>query len=114
MPDILASLMHQGVRSRDLVAQDGIRIRAAATAPSVRGHEARLECREPAALHLKATLANADDPELSAVQQAARAAAARAFQQRVEDASSTVVELQRRASPRPTRPEHRRRMPTHA
>ena len=99
MTDILASLMHKGVLSLDLVAQDGIRIRAAATAPSFRGHESLLECREQAALHLKATLANADDPELSAVQKAARAAAARDFQQRVEEAISTVVELQKTRKP---------------
>lgn len=36
MTDILASLTHKGVLSLDLVAQDGIRIRAAATAPSFR------------------------------------------------------------------------------
>ena len=95
----LASLMHKGVLSLDLVAQDGIRIRAAATAPSFRGHESLLECREQAALHLKAMLANADDPELSAVQKAARAAAARDFQQRVEEAISTVVELQKTRKP---------------
>ena len=99
MTDILASLMHKGVLSLDLVAQDGIRIRAAATAPSFRGHESLLECREQAALHLKATLANADDPELSAVQKAARAAAARDFQKRVEEAISTVVELQKTRKP---------------
>jgi len=99
MTDILASLMHKGVLSLDLVAQDGIRIRAAATAPSFRGHESLLECREQAALHLKATLANADDPELSAVQKAAREAAARDFQQRVEAAISTVVELQKTRKP---------------
>jgi len=62
MTDILASLMHKGVLSLELVAQDGIRIRAAATAPSFRRLASLLECREQAALHLKATLANADDP----------------------------------------------------
>lgn len=58
MTDILASLMHKGVLSLAVVAQDGIRIRAAATAPSFRRLESLLECREPAALHFKATLAN--------------------------------------------------------
>jgi transposase len=51
MTDILASLMHKGVLSLELVAQDGIRIRAAATAPSFRRYESLLECREQAALH---------------------------------------------------------------
>ena len=105
MTDILGSLLHKGVLSLDLVAQDGMRIRAAATAPSFRGLESLLECREQAALHLKATLANADDPELSAGQKAAREAAARDFQQRVEEAISTVAELQktRRPSEKPAR-----------
>ncbi len=59
MTDILASLVHKGVLSLDVVAQDGIRIRAAATAPSFRRLESLLECREQAALHLKAVLAQA-------------------------------------------------------
>ncbi|MCX5744774.1 MAG: transposase [Proteobacteria bacterium] len=99
MTDILGSLMHRDVLSLDLVAQDGMRIRAAATAPSFRGIESLLECREQAAVHLKATLANADDPEVSAGQKAAREAAARDFQQRVEAAISTVVELQKTRKP---------------
>jgi hypothetical protein len=102
---ILASLMHKGVLSLDLVAQDGIRIRAAATAPSFRGIESLLECRAQAALHLEATLANADDPELTHGQKAAREAAARDFQRRVEEAMSTVEELQntRKPSDKPAR-----------
>jgi transposase len=105
MTDVLASLMHKGVLSLDLVAQDGIRIRAAATAPSFRRYESLLECREQAALHLKAILAQADDPEITRAQQAAREAGARDFQRRVEEAISTVTELQktRRPSDKPAR-----------
>ena len=105
MTDILASLLHKGVLSLELVAQDGIRIRAAATAPSFRGQASLLECREQAALHLKAVLAQADDPQVSRRQQAAREAAARDFQRRVEEAISTVAELQqkRRPSAKPAR-----------
>jgi transposase len=94
MTDILAALMHKGVLSLDLVAQDGIRIRAAAGAPSFRKAPSLGECREQAALHLKAVLAQADDPEVSAAQHAARAAGARDFQARVEAAIATVGELQ--------------------
>lgn len=65
MTDILASLMHKGVLSLELVAQDGMRVRADATAPSFRSYGSLLECREQAALHLKAVLAQADDPELT-------------------------------------------------
>lgn len=99
MTDVLASLMYKGVLSLDLVAQDGIRIRAAATAPSFRSYGSLLECRAQAALHLKATLAQADDPEISGAQQAAREAAARDFQRRVEEAIATVAELQKTRKP---------------
>lgn len=99
MTDILAALMHKGVLSLALVAQDGIRIRAAARAPSFRRTPSLLECREQAALHLKAVLAQADDPALTHAQQAARAAAARDFQARVEAAITTVTELQRTRKP---------------
>ena len=105
MTDILAALLHKGVLSLELVAQDGMRIRAAASAPSFRRHESLLECREQAVLHLEAVLAQADDPELTRARQAAREAGARDFQRRVEAAISTVVELQqtRRPSDKPAR-----------
>jgi transposase len=99
MTDILAALMHKGVLSLDLVAQDGMRVRAAATAPSFRRLASLLECREQATLHLKATLAQADDPELTRAQHAAREAAARDYQRRVEEAITTVVELQKTRKP---------------
>ena len=99
MTDILASLIHKGVLSLDLVAQDGVRIRAAASAPSFRRYDSLLECREQAALHLKAVLAQADDPEITRAQQAAREAAAHDFQQRVDEAISTVTELQKTRKP---------------
>jgi transposase len=63
MTDILAALIHKGVLSLDLVAQDGMRVRASASAPSFRRHESLLACREQAALHLKAVLAQADAPQ---------------------------------------------------
>jgi hypothetical protein len=84
MTDILGSLLHKGVLSLDVVAQDGIRIRAAATAPSFRRYESLMECREQAALHLKAVLAQTDDPELTRAQHAA---------------ISTVMELQKTRKP---------------
>lgn len=96
MTDVLASLMHKGVLSLRLVAQDGIRVRAWASAPSLRSYGSVLACRQQAALHLKAVLAAADDPETSVVQKAAREAAARDFQRRVEEAITTVNDLQKR------------------
>ena len=62
MTDVLATLMHKGLLSLDVVSQDGTRTRAAASAPSFRTYGSLLECREQAALHLKAVLAAADDP----------------------------------------------------
>jgi len=98
MTDVLAALTHAGVLSLRLVAQDGMRVRAAASAPSFRSEESLLECREQAALHLKAVLAQADDPELSRAQQAARERGARDFQRRIEDAISTVTSLEEKRS----------------
>lgn len=98
MTNILATLMNQGLLSLALVAQDGTRIRAAATAPSFRTYGSLLRCREQARLHIKAVLAAADDPEYTRAQHVARAAAARQYQERVEAAITTVMELQEHRS----------------
>jgi len=98
MTDILATLMSQGLLSLAVVAQDGTRVRAAAAAPSFRSYGSLLQCREQATLHLKAVLAAADDPEYTRAQHAARAAAAKDYQERVEAAIATVTELQKRRS----------------
>lgn len=99
LTDVLASLMEKGLLSLSLVAQDGTRTRAAATAPSFRTYGSLLECREQAALHLKAVLASAENPQYTRGQHAARAAEARDFQTRVESAIATVNELQKTRSP---------------
>jgi len=49
-----------------------------------------------------ANCAQADDPEITAAQQAAREAGARDFQRRVEEAISTVAELQKTRKPSST------------
>ena len=95
MTEVLAVLLQQGLITLETVAQDGTRTRAAASAPSFRSYGSLLECREQAALHLKAVLAAADDPEYTRAQHAARAAAAKDYQDRVEAAIQTVGELQR-------------------
>lgn len=94
MTDVLATLLHKGLLTLDQVAQDGTRIRASASAPSFRRHASLLECRDQAALHLKAVLAQIDEEEMTTAQRAARQAAAQDFQRRVEEAIATVVELQ--------------------
>jgi transposase len=105
LTDILAALMEQGVLSLETVAVDGMRVRAAASAPSFR-REASLEAlREQAALHLRAVLADNDDPALTARHKAVREAKARDFAARVEAALSTVhvLEENRRSSQKPPR-----------
>jgi transposase len=99
MTDILAALMHRGVLSLELVAQDGMRVRADAGAPSFRTLGSLEECREHAALHLKAVLAQANDAETIREQKARQEAAARDFQRRVEEAISTVQKLQETRKP---------------
>ena len=91
--DVLASLLHKGLLLLDRVAQDGTRVRASASAPSFRREASLLECREQAALHVRAVFAEADDPAVTFGEQRAREAAALDYQRRVEDALVTVREL---------------------
>ena len=100
MTDVLATLMHKGLLSLEVVAQDGTRTRAAASAPSFRTYGSLLECREQAALHLMAVLAAADDPEYTAAQHARREAAAKDYQARVDAAIDTVKQLQAERGPK--------------
>jgi transposase len=92
MTDVLAVLLHKGLVSLDRVAQDGTRVRANASAPSFRREATLLDCREQAALHVKAVLAD-PDPEASEAERLARIAAALDYQKRVESAISTVQTL---------------------
>jgi transposase len=99
--DVLASLMHKGLVSLDLVAQDGTRVRASASPPSFRREASLMACREQAALHVKAVFAEADDPSVSEREKRAREAAALEFQRRVEAAIDTVRELQSQGKDEP-------------
>jgi transposase len=99
--DVLASLMNKGLLCLDLVAQDGTRIRASASAPSFRRPASLLECREQAALHVKAVFAEASDPNATANEKRAREAAALDYQQRVEAAIDTAKELQAEGKDKP-------------
>ena len=96
--DVVSQLMHRGLIALALLGQDGTRVRAAAGAPSFRTYGSLLECREQAALHLRAVLAQADDPTLSRAQKARREAAARDFAARVE-AAIAACKAQREAHP---------------
>lgn len=96
--DVVAQLMHRGLIDLAVLAQDGTRVRAAAGAASFRSFGSLLECREQAALHLKAVLAEAQDPTLTRVEKARRESAARDFQRRVEEAIG-ACRAQREAHP---------------
>jgi transposase len=103
LSQILGALMHKGVLSFELVALDGMRVRASASSPSFRTALSLAACREQAALHVKAVLAQADDPELTKAQKAVRESKARDFQRRVDEAVATVESLAKRPAP-PLRP----------
>jgi transposase len=94
--DVLGVLVHRGLVSLELVAQDGTRVRASASAPSFRRETSLEECREQAALHLKAVLADADNPEVDAREQKVREAKARDFERRVNEAIDVVREMRER------------------
>jgi transposase len=91
--NVLASLMHKGLLSLSLVAQDGTRIRASASAPSFRRLASLEQCLEQAKLHVKAVLSEGDDPEVSERVRQARAAAALDHEKRVNEAIATVKQL---------------------
>lgn len=93
LTNVLGALMHKQLISLELVAQDGMRVRASASAPSFRRAPSLEECREQAALHLKAVLSEADDPSMSAVAQHAREVAARDYARRVDEAINVVRDL---------------------
>jgi transposase len=92
MTDVLGVLLHKSLVSLDRVAQDGTRVRASASAPSFRREATLLDCREQAALHVKAVLAD-PDPEATEAEALARIAAALDYQERVEAAIATVQAL---------------------
>jgi transposase len=93
MADVLGALLHKRVLSPDVIALDGTRVRASASAPSFRRLESLRECREQALLHIRAVLADADNPEITARQHAARAAAAKELLRRTDEAIKTATEL---------------------
>ena len=86
---LLSVLMHKGLLCLSLVAQDGTRVRASASAPSFRREESLEECREQAALHLKAVMAAAETGETGG----AAVGAARDIARRVDEALEVVRSL---------------------
>jgi hypothetical protein len=93
--DSFTSLVRAGVASLDRVAQDGVRVRAAAGAASFRRHSTLEECRRAAEQAIRDMRANLDaDPGSSSRQQAAaRKRAAEEREQRVRAALAVTEEL---------------------
>lgn len=84
----MASLMHAGLVTLDRVAQDGVRVRASAGAPSFRRRSTLRDCLHEARAHLAAMQREfANDPAAATQRQvAARARAALEREQRVGEA----------------------------
>jgi transposase len=99
LTNMLAALVQQGALSIETVAIDGMRVRASASAPSFRREASLEELREQAELHLKAVLAQADDPSVTVRQRAAREAKARDFQRRVDAALDVAQQLSAKRKP---------------
>ena len=99
--EVLGTLLHKGLLTLELMAQDGTRVRASASAPSFRGETSLQECLEQARLHVKAVLAEADDPETSEGEKRAREAAAADYQRRVQEALAVVQQLRSEGKDKP-------------
>ena len=98
--DCIAALVEKGLVKVKRISQDGVRVRASAGAASFR-REARLaELVEKARGHMAELRRQAQDPEYAAAvgarRRAARERAARARQQRLEEALAALPELKRR------------------
>ncbi len=105
--DVTTSLLHAGLLlPSQHITQDGMKVMANASSGSFRTETTLMQCREQAALHLKATLARMDEPPVSERSQRARERHAREFQQRIEQASQVARELTaaREATRKPSEP----------
>jgi len=89
---VLSVLMHKGLLCLALGAQDGTRVRASASAPSFRREASLEECREQAALHLKAVRAAVEAGETAG----AAVGAASDLARRVDEALEVVRSLRPR------------------
>ncbi|SRR6266540_4161261 len=94
--DVLAALMAQRLLflPSHRLTQDGTKIRADASRVSFRTTQGLGECREQAELHLKAVMAQLDEPPLSARSQRIREQVAQDCMDRIEQATQAVKILQ--------------------
>ncbi len=89
----VASLIHAEVVTLDIVAQDGMRVRADAGTSSFRRKPTLEKCVETARAHVKSVL-ESEDNDATAQQQAARERAAKEKLQRAEEALQQVIQLE--------------------
>jgi transposase len=108
LTDTIATLLHQGLHqgliSLDVLAQDGMRVRASAGTSSFRRGETLEKCRQEAQQRVTELQAEresqADAAESSSRQQAARQRAAEDRARRVDRALEELVELQEKKEKR--------------
>jgi len=107
--DSFTALVRAGVASLDRVAQDGVRVRAAAGAASFRRHSTLEECRAQAAEALERLRqeAQSDPGAASRRQAAARLRAAKEREERVASALDVTRELHEQQQERARRREER-------
>ena len=104
LTDTIATRLHQGLISLDVLAQDGMRVRASAGTSSFRRGETLEKCRQEAQQRVTELQAEresqADAAESSSRQQAARQRAAEDRARRVDRALEELVELQEKKEKR--------------
>jgi transposase len=105
LADSFAAMLRTGMASLERVAQDGVRVRAAAGAASFRRRPRLVELRRQAAERVAALRAELEsDPAVASRRQAAaRERAARERVERIEAALAAVDELNAKAAPRASR-----------
>jgi len=98
LTDTISTLMHQGLVTLELVAQDGMRVRANAGSSSVRRKKTLDKCREEARQQVRKLREESDNEAnqdiSNARREAARNRAAREREERIEKALEELAQLQ--------------------
>lgn len=92
LTDTIATLMHQGLVTLNVVAQDGMRVRANAGSSSFRREKTLKKCQEEAAMQVE-RLRNESDDENDASDKRCQSARKRAAQERQDRLDQALVEL---------------------
>lgn len=104
LADTIATLMHQGVVTLEVVGQDGMRVRANAGSSSFRREKTLRKCRDEAREQVRKLREEseneADHDASNARRTAARERAARQREERVEQALQELAELQQQKEKR--------------